>query len=219
MRQRILELKQEIESARTLCGKEERVLLVAATKGRSAQEIESALAWGCDAAGENRVQELLEKFPLAKNALFHFIGVLQRNKVKYLVDKVSLIQSVDSIALAQEIDSRFAKAGKVIDILIEVNIGREAQKSGVLEEELNAFIESLLPLKNLRLRGLMTVMPMGAPKEIYLYMRALYEQTKKDLNLAHFDILSMGMSDDYKVAVLCGSNMVRIGRAIFGERK
>lgn len=219
MRQKIVELKQEIERARALCGKEERVYLVAATKGRSVQEIERALEWGCDAAGENRAQELLEKFSLVKNASFHFIGALQRNKVKYLVGKVSFIQSVDSVALAQEINRCFAKADSIIDILIEVNIGREAQKSGVLEEEIDELMVRVLSLKNLRLRGLMTVMPVGAPKEMYLNMRALYEQKKKDLNLAHFDILSMGMTDDYKTAITCGSNMVRIGRAIFGERK
>ncbi len=219
MKEAIFSIKREIENARILCGKEEKVWLVAAAKSRSAEEITQALSLGCDAAGENRVQELTEKFPLVRNGSFHFIGTLQRNKVKYLTGKVSLIQSVDSFELAQEIDKRWEKTGDIINVLIEVNIGREPQKGGVAEEELDALIKFILTKSHLRLRGFMAVLPIGAPKELYLSMRALYEKTKAGLNLPYFDILSMGMTDDYKIAVACGSNMVRIGRGIFGERK
>lgn len=219
MKEKISSIKRNIENARLLCGKEEKVYLVAASKGRSAEEINEALALGCDAAGENRVQELIEKYPLINRGTFHFIGALQRNKVKYLVGKVDLIQSVDGNELALEINKRCEKAESVMDVLIEVNIGRENQKSGVFEEGLDGLIQYVLTQKFLRLRGLMTVLPIGAPEKLYAAMRALYEKTKERLNLDYFNILSMGMTDDYQIAVMQGSNMVRIGRGIFGERK
>jgi hypothetical protein len=135
------------------------------------------------------------------------------------VGKVDLIQSVDGNELALEINKRCEKAQSVMDVLIEVNIGRENQKSGVFEEGLDGLIQYVLTQKFLRLRGLMTVLPIGAAAELYAAMRALYEKTKERLNLDYFNILSMGMTDDYQIAVMHGSNMVRIGRGIFGERK
>lgn len=171
--------------------------------------------------GENRVQELLEKY--TPDVRWHFIGQLQTNKVKYIVDKVELIHSVDRLSLLQEIDRQAKKHGKVQDILIEVNIGGEEKKGGVAPAEVIDFAKEVDKYPSVRLKGLMSVLP-NVEKEaldaFYLQLSKLYD-TLKQTKLDNADIryLSAGMSNDYDVAVKYGANIVRLGRALFGERE
>lgn len=171
--------------------------------------------------GENRVQELLEKY--TPDVRWHFIGQLQTNKVKYIIDKVELIHSVDRLSLLQEIDRQAKKHGKVQDILIEVNIGGEEKKGGVAPAEVIAFAKEVDKYPSVRLKGLMSVLP-NVEKEaldaFYLQLSKLYD-TLKQTRLDNADIryLSAGMSNDYDVAVKYGANIVRLGRALFGERE
>lgn len=171
--------------------------------------------------GENRVQELLEKY--TPDVRWHFIGQLQTNKVKYIVDKVELIHSVDRLSLLQEIDRQAKKHGKVQDILIEVNIGGEEKKGGVAPEEVIDFAKEVDKYPSVRLKGLMSVLPnveKDALNAFYLQLSKLYD-TLKQTRLDNADIryLSAGMSNDYDVAVKYGANIVRLGRALFGERE
>lgn len=171
--------------------------------------------------GENRVQELLEKY--TPDVRWHFIGQLQTNKVKYIVDKVELIHSVDRLSLLQEIDRQAKKHGKVQDILIEVNIVGEEKKGGVAPEEVIDFAKEVDKYPSVRLKGLMSVLPnveKDALNAFYLQLSKLYD-TLKQTRLDNADIryLSAGMSNDYDVAVKYGANIVRLGRALFGERE
>lgn len=171
--------------------------------------------------GENRVQELLEKY--TPDVRWHFIGQLQTNKVKYIIDKVELIHSVDRISLLQEIDRQAKKHGKVQDILIEVNIGGEEKKGGVAPAEVIDFAKEVDKYPSVRLKGLMSVLPnveKDALNAFYLQLSKLYD-TLKQTKLDNADIryLSAGMSNDYDVAVKYGANIVRLGRALFGERE
>lgn len=171
--------------------------------------------------GENRVQELLEKY--TPDVRWHFIGQLQTNKVKYIVDKVELIHSVDRLSLLQEIDRQAKKHGKVQDILIEVNIGGEEKKGGVAPAEVIDFAKEVDKYPSVRLKGLMSVLPnveKDALNAFYLQLSKLYD-TLKQTRLDNADIryLSAGMSNDYEVAVKYGANIVRLGRALFGERE
>lgn len=171
--------------------------------------------------GENRVQELLEKY--TPDVRWHFIGQLQTNKVKYIVDKVELIHSVDRLGLLQEIDRQAKKHGKVQDILIEVNIGGEEKKGGVAPKEVIDFAKEVDKYPSVRLKGLMSVLPnveKDALDAFYLQLSKLYD-TLKQTRLDNADIryLSAGMSNDYDVAVKYGANIVRLGRALFGERE
>ena len=171
--------------------------------------------------GENRVQELLEKY--TPDVRWHFIGQLQTNKVKYIVDKVELIHSVDRLSLLQEIDRQAKKHGKVQDILIEVNIGGEEKTGGVAPEEVIDFAKEVDKYPSVRLKGLMSVLPnveKDALNAFYLQLSKLYD-TLKQTRLDNADIryLSAGMSNDYDVAVKYGANIVRLGRALFGERE
>ena len=171
--------------------------------------------------GENRVQELLEKY--TPDVRWHFIGQLQTNKVKYIVDKVELIHSVDRLSLLQEIDRQAKKHGKVQDILIEVNIGGEEKKGGVAPAEVIDFAKEVDKYPSVRLKGLMSVLPnveKDALNAFYLQLSKLYD-TLKQTRLDNADIryLSAGMSNDYDVAVKYGANIMRLGRALFGERE
>lgn len=171
--------------------------------------------------GENRVQELLEKY--TPDVRWHFIGQLQTNKVKYIIDKVELIHSVDRLSLLQEIDRQAKKHGKVQDILIEVNIGGEEKKGGVAPAEVIDFAKEVDKYPSVRLKGLMSVLPnveKDALDAFYLQLSKLYD-TLKQTRLDNADIryLSAGMSNDYDIAVKYGANIVRLGRALFGERE
>ena len=206
-------------------GREIRIL--AATKTVSAERINYAIdQLGLSLIGENRVQELLEKYDdLHKDGVeIHFIGRLQTNKVKYIVDKVDMIESVDSLRLAEEISRRAEKIGRVMDILVEFNIGREESKGGIFPEELDAFLEAILPLPGIRFAGIMVIPPKIAENEdSEKYFSESFQifldiQTKKHHNIREPLLLSMGMSDSYEAAIRCGSGQVRLGSAIFGHR-
>lgn len=201
------------------------VVLVAATKQNGPERIREALAAGVDACGENRVQELTDK--LAKGAYagapLHFIGHLQRNKVKQVVGVCDLIQSVDTPVLLESIRRQAQKLGIVQDVLLEVNIAREPQKSGVLPEELPRLLELAAVEEGLRVRGLMAIPPVssqiGANRPWFREMRELFiDISEKKYNNVSMEFLSMGMTPDYKDAVAEGANMIRLGTAIFGAR-
>ena len=201
------------------------VLLVAASKMNGPEAVREAVAAGVDACGENRVQELLEKNEALAyaGAQLHFIGHLQRNKVKSVVGLCDLIQSVDSEELLRLIDKRAAALGLRQDILLEVNIGGEEAKSGVAPSALDALLLAASPMEHLRVRGLMTVPPICAEKdEVRRYFSAMYKLFvdigRKKYDNIFMDFLSMGMSADYREAVQEGANMVRVGSAIFGAR-
>ena len=197
------------------------VTLLCATKTQCAEDINYLISLGCTHIGENRVNELTEKYDsYDKSASLHFIGTLQTNKVKYIIDKVSLIHSVDTVGLLKEIDKRAEKIGKVMDILLEVNSGKEENKGGIMPEDVCDFYEIAKEFKNIRVRGLMTMAPRCNTREEYLkyfsLTKELFDKLFKDDESA---ILSMGMSESYKYAIEAGANMVRLGSCIFGERK
>ena len=201
------------------------VTLVAATKMNGADAVREAIAAGVDACGENRVQELLEKDAQGAyaGAPLHFIGHLQRNKVKYLVGRVDLIQSVDSAELLRLISARASALGTVQEMLLEISIAGEAQKSGAAPEALPELLALAGELPGVRVRGLMCVPPVQTdPAENRPYfarMRQLFvDNSGKKYNNVSMDFLSMGMTDDFREAVAEGANMVRIGSAIFGAR-
>lgn len=203
-----------------------KALLLAATKTVPAEVINYATqTLGITDIGENRVQELIDKYDsLDKtNVKIHFIGKLQTNKVKYIIDKVDLIHSVDSIKLAKEIDRLAKKHGKIMDVLVEINSGREENKSGIMPEEASDFLENLKQFDNIRVKGFMTIAPVCEEKEDFRkYFRETYSifidnSQKKEHNI-EVELLSMGMSSSFEVAIEEGSNIVRIGSSIFGER-
>ena len=198
---------------------------MAASKMNDAARVREAVAAGVDACGENRVQELVEKNAAHAydGAPLHFIGHLQKNKIKYLVGAADLIESVDSVELIELIDRRAEKLGLTQDILFEVNIGREGQKSGFLPEELPQALEFAAAAGHIRLRGLMAVPPASAnPEDTRPYFAAMRELFidigAKKYDNTSMDFLSMGMSGDYEAAIEEGANMVRVGSAIFGAR-
>ena len=176
---------------------------------------------GVTLLGENRVQEYLDKREFYnKSAEIHFIGHLQTNKVKYIISSVKCIHSVSSIRLAEEIDRLAGKNGIVMKVLAEVNIGREESKSGAAPEELEELIYGMSELKNIKLSGLMTIPPVGNSEKYFDEMYRLFRDIgSKKIENVSMDILSMGMSADYVEAVKHGSNIVRIGSALFGARK
>ncbi len=205
--------------------KPEDISFLAATKTVEPEFINYAISLGLKQIGENRVQELLSKYDEYNldNCELHFIGHLQTNKVRQIIGKVSMIQSVDSFHLAKEISRLSVKNGVTTDVLIEVNIGREENKSGVLTENLEELIGKISLLENIKIRGLMSVPPICDTKtEISKFFDNMYKlfidiSPKKSDNVC-MDFLSMGMSDDYQEAILCGANMIRVGSRLFGAR-
>ncbi len=193
------------------------IRLMAVTKNIPAELVNKAVSLGVKLLGENRVQEFLDKKDLYdKSAEFNFIGHLQTNKVKYIVNDITLIQSVDSMKLASEIDRLSVKTGKITDILIEVNIGGEASKSGVSPDGLEELIYGISELSGIRIKGLMTIPPVYNTEFYFEKMNGLFFDLKdKNINKTTMEILSMGMSGDYPLAVKHGSNIVRIGTGLF----
>ena len=216
---------QLAEAALAAGRKPEEVLLVAASKMNDADRVRRAIAAGVDACGENRVQEMLEKQAQGAyaGAPLHFIGHLQKNKVRQVVGLVSLIHSADSVELLREIDRCAQKCGLVQDVLLEINIAGEASKSGFAPEALPAALEAAALLPAVRVRGLMAIPPICASgdenRPYFTKMKQLFvDNGEKKYDNISMDLLSMGMSGDYLAAVACGANMVRIGSAIFGPR-
>ena len=203
----------------------ESIRLVAATKMNSAQRIQEAISAGVRFCGENRVQELTEKSALNAyaGAELHFIGHLQKNKLNKVVGQCALIQSADSLELIRLIDARAKALGITQDVLLEINIGEESAKSGVLAQELGFVLEKAAALSAVRVRGFMAIPPISAgPGSNRPYFARMYKlfvdnSIKKYDNIS-MDFLSMGMSDDFEDAIAEGSNMVRVGSAIFGAR-
>ncbi len=215
----------DIKKAMAEAGRTDEVKLMAVTKTVDPGRVNHAIDLGVSLLGENRVQEFLDKRDSYKNAEVHFIGGLQTNKVKYIIDKVTMIHSVDSVRLAQEISHRAAQHGRVMDILVEVNIGEEETKGGISAQGVRDFCNEVLTLPNIRLRGLMTIPPPWCNEEVFAAMQKLFESIKADPlpNSSEenflFDTLSMGMSGDYATAIKYGSTIIRIGSGLFGYRK
>jgi pyridoxal phosphate enzyme (YggS family) len=200
--------------------KEGKVKLLIATKTQSTEDINYLISLGADLIGENRVNEVREKYDmLDRRASLHLIGSLQRNKVKYIYDKIDMIHSVDSISLAEEISAKCSKINKVMDVLIEVNSGKEEAKGGIMPEDVEEFYVLLQNIPFIRVRGLMTMAPRCESKEEYMkyftLTKKIFDKLFKDEDDA---VLSMGMSESYLYAIEAGANMVRVGSAIFGER-
>lgn len=226
LQERLQSIKARIAAAAQKAGREpSEILLVAATKMNDAERVQAAIQMGLTACGENRVQELLEKYDkhAYDGADLQFIGTLQTNKVKYLVGKVSLIQSVGSIKLAECIAKEAKKHEICQNILLEVNIGREPAKSGFLPEALSEALEELPKLSNIHICGLMAIPPISAEQResnrYFAEMKQLFVDisTKKYDNVS-MDYLSMGMTADFEQAIACGANIVRVGTGIFGRR-
>lgn len=202
----------------------EDVLLVAVTKLHTAEEINEAIDCGITDIGENKVQEIMDKFDHVKPVRWHLIGHLQTNKVKYIIDKVSMIHSVDSLKLAQEINKRAEQHGLVMDILIQVNSAMEESKFGITTEETGQLIKDILDTcPHVRIRGLMCIAPFEEnPEDARIYFEEVKKQYDEYGGIQHerldFKYLSMGMSNDFQVAIEAGSNLIRVGTLIFGAR-
>ncbi len=221
----IVSIKKVMEEAAVRAGRNpDELLLIAVTKTRSPEEINMAIAAGITDVGENKVQEILDKYEKVDPVRWHMIGHLQTNKVKYIIDKVSLIHSVDSIRLAREIDKRAAQHNKVMDILIQVNAAEEESKFGIRTEETGQMVREILEsCPNVRIRGLMSIAPFeDDPEKVRGYFKEMAELYHEYRAIEHerldFRYLSMGMSNDFPVAIEEGANAVRIGTSIFGER-
>ena len=222
----IAQIRSEMEAAAYRCGRDPKdILLCAATKMNDAAAVREAIAGGVDCCGENRVQELTAK--LAENAYegapVHFIGHLQTNKVKQVVGKVALIQSVDSERLLAAIQKEAARQEITQDILLEINVGEEASKSGFRLEDILPLLEKIGEYPNIRVKGLMAIPPIRQKDGDNLkFFQKIYnlsvDITAKKYDNVRVDIMSMGMSDDYAEAIRCGSTMIRVGTAIFGPR-
>ena len=200
------------------------VTLIAVSKTKPYTAIEEALPSGVLDYGENKVQELTEKYEiLPKNIRWHMIGHLQRNKVKYLVGKVELIHSVDSLRLANQIETEFAKKNEIANILIEVNMANEESKFGITSETTEQLVREISKLEHVRIKGLMTIAPYtDNPETNRVYFRNMKKLSvdiaEKNIDNVSMNVLSMGMTGDYQVAIEEGATMVRVGTGIFGER-
>jgi len=216
IRDNLIAVERRIVGACVRAGrKREEVTLVAVSKTKPAEMIDEAIAAGVTDLGENRVQEGSDKRPVVRGrARWHLIGHLQSNKAKDAVRLFDVIQTVDSVALAEKIARAASSAGKMQDVLLEVNIGNEPQKSGATPADVAALAKGVSAFDALRLRGLMAIPPAGEPEETRRWFREL-RAMRDTLGLAE---LSMGMTDDFEVAIEEGATIVRVGRAIFGER-
>ena len=214
-----------IEAAKKRANRQDSVVLIGATKTQPKELIkmiqDNHLLTD---VGENHVQEIVEKYETDDNLTWHMIGQLQSNKVKYIVGKVALIHSLDRESLAQEIDKQAKKHNVIQDCLIEINMGSEITKGGIAKEDLAEFMSVVEKYDNIRIRGLMSVMPNLEDKELlknmYIDLKALFDNLKNIASLRHkIDTLSCGMTNDYELAVeYGGSTMVRLGRVLFGAR-
>jgi len=221
------EIRNKIKMAARKSNRSSRdITLVAVTKTVKVEEIKKALAMGVTNIGENRIQEALEKYEALKgyNVKWHMIGYLQSNKAKYAVKFIDLVHSLDRISLAKELNKRAARLNRVMDVLIQVNIAKDENKFGLAPEEVEDFMLHVAEeYESLKIKGLMTVVPyVENPEEVRPYFRQMSQMFKKYKNLGFKNIemkhLSMGMTNDFEVAIEEGANMVRIGSGIFGPR-
>ncbi len=216
-----MSIKQNIETIENNLPKS--VKLLAVSKTRTIEEMEEAYDFGLRDFAENKVQELIRKEELFhKDVRWHLIGNLQTNKVKYIVGKVHLIHSLSSIKLLEKIEELFGKSNVVANTLIQINIGREESKTGILLENLEELIEKIEECKFVKVKGIMVIIPKGNDESNRHYFKQTYDVFSKlkerSFNNINMEILSMGMTHDYKIAIEEGSNMIRIGTGIFGER-
>lgn len=216
-------IKQEIATAAMRVGRDPgSVKVIAVTKNVSAAKARESVAAGVVDLGENRVQELQNKYPEVEGVSWHLIGHLQTNKVKYMIDKVALAHSLDRWSLALELDQRARQIEKVIPVLVQVNVAEEESKFGLHVNEVKDFITEAAQLKGISIEGLMTIAPfVDNPEEVRPVFKQLKQMAVSFNNIpgVKMEQLSMGMTNDYKVAIEEGSTMVRIGTAIFGERQ
>ena len=225
IKQNIQIVEEKITAAAERAGrKREDVLLLAVSKTKPVEVIREAVACGLTSLGENKVQEIMEKYePMGDGVHWHLIGHLQTNKVKYIIDKVDMIHSVENLRLAEEINKRAAAKSLVMDVLVEVNMAEEESKFGIQPERVEEFLRQIAPLPHIRVRGLMTVAPfVENPEENRVYFRKMREllvdMNQKKIDNINMDVLSMGMTGDYEVAIEEGATIVRVGTGIFGER-
>ena len=222
----IASIRSRMDAAAIAAGRDpKQILLCAATKMNDADAVRQAIAGGVDCCGENKVQELTAKLAedAYRGAPIHFIGHLQTNKVRQVVGKVDLIQSVDSLRLLEAINKEAARQGIRQDILLEINIAKEQSKSGFYAEDIHAILEQMVKYPNLFVRGLMCIPPIILePGKNTKFFQEIFnlsvDITAKKYDNISVRILSMGMSGDYQEAIACGSTMIRIGTAIFGAR-
>ena len=225
LRDNLQEVEERIRAACQRAGRDRsEVTLVAVSKTKPVETLQEAYDQGVRVFGENKVQEIREKYEaLPKDIEWHMIGHLQTNKVKYIVDKVRLIHSVDSLRLAEVIEKEAEKQNRIMDILLEVNVAEEESKFGLKTEEVLPLAEKIAELSHIRLRGLMTIAPFVENPEknrtIFADLHKLYVDIKeKNIDNGTVNILSMGMTNDFEVAIEEGATMVRIGTGIFGAR-
>lgn len=227
IKSRIELIKNRIARAAVRSGVDpESVTIIAVTKGVDESRMLDAMKHGLNDLGENRVQELCMKYnSFGESTRWHLLGTLQTNKVKDVIDKVHIIHSLDRLSLANELDLKARKADKYVQALIQVNISEEDSKHGLKQDELEPFLEDITKFPRVLVKGLMTIAPMSQDSDqrearlCFARLRSLFEKVKMlQYPNVHMCFLSMGMSDDYETAIEEGSNMVRIGRAIFGER-
>jgi len=200
------------------------ITLVVAVKGRTVEEVQEAIESGIKYIGENYLQEAERKYPLiGKVVRWHFIGHIQKRKSKKIVELFDMVETLDSIEIAEELDSASLQFGKVTPVLVEINSGREPQKSGLMPENVESFIKKVSRFRNIKIRGLMTMGPLFGNTEklrpYFIETRKLFEDIKKkNIQNVEMEFLSMGMSSSYKVAIEEGANIIRIGTLIFGPR-
>ena len=200
------------------------ITIVAAVKGRTVEEVQEAIESGIKYIGENYLQEAEKKYPfIGKVVRWHFIGHIQKRKSKKIVELFDMVETLDSIEVAEEINQEASKIDKIMPVLIEVNSGREQQKSGLITENVESFIEQISHFKNIKVQGIMTMGPFfedpGKLRPCFIETRKLFEDIKKkNIQNVEMELLSMGMSSSYKVAIEEGANIIRIGTLIFGSR-
>jgi hypothetical protein len=226
LKENLANVQHNIELACQRAGRDvSEVTLIAVSKTKPVEMLSVVYEEGIREFGENKVQELVDKYEvLPKDIHWHMIGHLQRNKVKYIVDKAYLIHSVDSLRLAEEISRQAQLKQKAVDILVEVNIAGEESKFGTTDEEAIALVQEIASLPGIHVKGLMTIAPfVEDPEENRSYFRKMKELSvdisNKNIDNVRMDILSMGMTGDYMVAIEEGATMVRVGTGIFGERQ
>ena len=218
-------VNERIQKSCLKAGRDEKeVTLIAVSKTKPVPDLMEAYQEGCREFGENKVQELVDKYEvMPKDIHWHMIGHMQRNKVKYIIDKVDLIHSVDSVRLAETIDKEAEKHNVTANILIEVNVAKEESKFGLMPEEVPALVEQISKFSHIRVKGLMTIAPFVENPEdnrpVFAHLRKLsVDIAKKNIDNITMSILSMGMKNDYQVAIEEGATMVRVGTGIFGAR-
>lgn len=218
----VRDIKERVEKAARKCGRDPKeIQIMAVTKTVEPEYVNIAIGEGITLIGENKAQEFnskYEKYDLDGENI-HFIGHLQRNKVKTIIDKVSMIESVDSVSLAKEINKQALKLDKIMPILIEINIGKEEGKSGFYKEDIEEACKEISKMSNIKIKGLMSIPPKDNIDYYFEENKQIYvDISGKKLDNVNMDYLSMGMSGDFEAAILHGANIIRIGTSLFGKR-